>query len=136
MRAVQNDEPVDRLRVFHCHGPGDPATPVMSNDVRALRVERMDKRHDVFGDDRCAIRGDSSRLVARPEAAEVGRDHPETTRKLGYLLAPGARCLGKAVKQEDELALSFHHAVKADTVDLDIAVHRVMLARSMPLLPE
>jgi hypothetical protein len=39
------------------------------------------------------------------------------------------------VKQEDERALSFYQAVKADTVDLDIAVHRAMLACAMPLLP-
>jgi len=40
------------------------------------------------------------------------------------------------MKQEDERALSFHHAVKTDTVHVDIAVHLAMLARSMPLLPD
>jgi hypothetical protein len=39
------------------------------------------------------------------------------------------------VKQEDERALSFHHAVKADTVHIDIALHATMLACPMPLLP-
>jgi hypothetical protein len=51
------------------------------------------------------------------------------------LLAPGAGRLRKAVKQKDELALSFHDAVKADAVDVHVALHPAMLACPMPLGP-
>jgi hypothetical protein len=53
-------------------------------------------------------------------------------RECGDLLAPGVGGLGKAVKQENERALTFHHAVKADAVDVQVALHRAMLARPMP----
>ena len=94
----------------------------------------MYERDDVVGHDRGGIRGDSPRLVARAEAPQVGRDDPEALREGGDLLSPGARRFGKAVKQEDERALPFHHAVKADAVDVHLPLHPGMLARPMPLV--
>src|SRR5439155_8212777 len=100
--------------------------------VGALGIERMYERDDVIGDDRGGIRGDSPRLVARAAAPQVGRDDPKALREAGDLLSPGARRLGKAVKQEDERALSFHHAVKTDAVDVHVPLHPGMLACPMP----
>ena len=57
----------------------------------------------------------------------------EALRQRGHLFAPGMRRLGEAVKQEDERALSFHHAVETDAVDPDVTLHATMLARPMPL---
>ena len=39
------------------------------------------------------------------------------------------------MEQDDERALSFHHAVKADSADVDVALHSAMLARPMPEVP-
>ncbi len=39
------------------------------------------------------------------------------------------------MEQEDERALSFHHAVEPNAVHLNVALHRAMLARPMPLVP-
>src|SRR5207247_9510019 len=57
----------------------------------------------------------------------------EALRQRGHLFAPGMRRLGEAVKQEDERALSFHHAVETDAVDPDATLHAAMPACPMPL---
>jgi hypothetical protein len=51
MRAIQNDESVDRFRVFDGRDPRHRAAPVVANDVGALRVERVHERHDVVRED-------------------------------------------------------------------------------------
>ena len=105
----------------------------MAHDGSAFGAELMDERGDVVGEDRRAVGVDSPWLLASAVTAEVGCDDPETLRERGYLLPPGVRCLGEPMKQEDERALSFHHAVETDAVDPDVTLHAAMLARPMPL---
>jgi hypothetical protein len=78
------------------------------------------------------VRRNPLRLIVCAVATEVRGDDPEAFGEPWYLLAPRVRRLGKTVKQEDERALSFHYAVEADAVDLDVALHRAMLACPMP----
>src|SRR2546422_7847288 len=136
MGAVQDRQPVDHLRAEGGESPGDAATPVVPDDVGALSVERMYEPDDVVGEHRRAIGVDAFRLLAPAVSPEVGRDNLETLRQLGYLLPPGARGFGKAVEQEGERALSFHHAVEPDAVHGEVALHPAMLACAMPgMLP-
>src|SRR5207253_3411049 len=93
----------------------------------------MDEPGDVVSDDRCAVRVDLPWLFAPPVTAEIGCDNPEALRQRGYLLPPGVRRFGESMKQEDERALSFRHAVETDAVDPDVTLHATMLARPMPL---
>jgi len=132
VRAVQDHEAIDDLRVQCGESPGHAAAPVVADDVGPLRAERRYERRDVVGEDRCAIRGDALRLLALAVAPEVGRDNLETLGELGDLLAPGARGFGKAVEQDDERALSLQNAVEPDAVDGDVALHPAMLACPMP----
>src|SRR5438045_5067092 len=90
VRAVQHDEPVDGLRVHSRDGPRNASAPVVTDHVRALRVELANEPNDVFRDDRGAVRADPFRLVARAEAAQVRRDDPETPGESWHLISPGA----------------------------------------------
>jgi hypothetical protein len=104
----------------------------MSDHVRAFGVERVYEPDDVIGHERRAVSGDARGLVAPAKATEVRRDDAKSPREGGDLLAPGARGLGEAMKQEDERALSLHHAMEMNGVDPDFALDRAMLARPMP----
>ena len=132
MRAVQHDEPVDGLRAGLGRCPGDGTAPVMTDDVRTVLAERLDEPDDVGDENRDPVIGHAWRLVALRVAAEVGCNNTETLGECGDLLAPGIGTLWKPVEQENERALPFEDAVKADAVDRNVPPHRHMLARAMP----
>jgi hypothetical protein len=83
-------------------GPGDEATPIVSDKRKALNLERIRQRLDVADQLVEPVGGNSVRLVARIVAALVGNDDAKPgCRERTDLVYPSLPEIRKAVQQDD-----------------------------------
>ncbi len=102
MGNVADDHPAHAFRVVDAESEGDPAAPVVGEDVGALDAEGVEQGDGVAGQ-RLAVVAAVGRLRP-PEAAEIGGDETVGVAQGGNDPAPEVVMLGPAVEKEDGVA--------------------------------
>ena len=120
MRRVQNDEPVEQLRVCGREVPCDDPAPVVTHDMRTLRSRRQHHRANIRDEvvDRVGLH--SCRCARAVVAAQVRRDGRESgSRERLHLMPPRRPVLRKAVQEYDGRTGSDRGDVNGDRAVVD-----------------
>ena len=106
VRRVDDDQALDPVGMAQRRQPGDRAAPIVADQGEAAEPERVGERDQVLDDAVGLVVLDALGLVRAAEAALVGRDDADSrAARRARLVAPGAVRFGKAVEEEDRLAV-------------------------------
>src|SRR5258707_13497910 len=100
MGRVEDRQPLYAVGIPNRERPGQCASPVVPDHVRAPLAKRGDQPANVVGQRRQVVAG--LRLVREVVAAQIGCDDAETYREGGKLVAPRIPELWEAVEQQNE----------------------------------
>ena len=115
--GVENDEPLDPLRVLDREAQPDRAAPVVHHECQLRQVELLDEPCDRVDVAVVRVPADLGRLVRAAEADQVRRDLAPG--QLRDDVPPQKRRRRLAVQQQRRLAVAFVDVVQPASVELE-----------------
>ena len=106
MGRVDDDQPLQPVRVAQSREPGDGAAPVVANQSEAVQLQMVGEREQILDDPIGPVMLDAERLVRGAEAALVRDDDEIILRQRRRDLPPGAVQFRKTVQEDDRFSTS------------------------------
>src|SRR5215210_3886288 len=130
MGDVEQDQPLEPVRVLDAQPPADDSPPVVPPHAGFLLSQSVDQAHGIERQPVQVVVGDPPRLAAQVVAPLVGGQHVEAGGgERPDLVPPAIPELGKAMEQDEQRPAfrSGFHGVQADAVGLDRPVPGLQL---------